>query len=206
MNGQLAYSARACASRLSWRGADLRLVAKDFLDDLTTLDAAAYAETKALALAAVDLPFDQALKHSPMTQLKLLSDDQVREFIANGFLRITPDVEGGLHKDIDALLRYAVEQESWYGNNILARIPKMHQVLNCSAVRGALSQHRRPRLLSAPASRRSHQHASCKVVPRRSRSDADGPRMGNGSRAGSGWHQDRAKPALARSPPTCHAM
>ncbi len=64
MNGQLAY-ARGLVHRVYPAGADLRLVAKGFLDDLAMLDAAAYAETKALALAAVDLPFDQALKHSP---------------------------------------------------------------------------------------------------------------------------------------------
>ena len=74
-----------------------------------------------------------------MTQPKLLNDDQVREFIANGFLRLTPDVPPDTHKEVDALLRFAVEREAWYGNNILARVPKMHDVLNCPVVRGALT-------------------------------------------------------------------
>ena len=128
-----------------------------------------------------------------MTQLKLLSDDQVREFIANGFLRITPDVEGGLHKDIDALLRYAVEQESWYGNNILARIPKMHQVLNCSAVRGALTSIAGPDYYLHPH-RAVHTSTPVESGAETLTPDADGPRMGNGSRAGSGWHQDAQSP------------
>ena len=64
MDGALAH-ARGLVHRLYPTGADLRLAAKPFLDDLATLDADAYAETKALALAAVDLPFEQALRYSP---------------------------------------------------------------------------------------------------------------------------------------------
>ena len=64
MDGALAH-ARGLVHRLYPAGADLRLAAKPFLDDLATLDADAYAETKARALAAVDLPFEQALRYSP---------------------------------------------------------------------------------------------------------------------------------------------
>ena len=74
-----------------------------------------------------------------MNDAKLLSDDQVREFIANGFLRLTPDVDPSVHVEVAALMRFAIEKESWYGNNILSRIPKMYRVLNCPVVHGALT-------------------------------------------------------------------
>ena len=55
---------RPGASPLPGRGG-LAPCRQAFLDDLATLDADAYAETKARALAAVDLPFEQALRYSP---------------------------------------------------------------------------------------------------------------------------------------------
>ena len=71
-----------------------------------------------------------------MTAPKLLGDAEVREFISNGFLRLTPDVAPDVHRAIDASLRVACEEETWHGNNILARVPRMHDVLNCPTVRG----------------------------------------------------------------------
>ena len=46
-------------------GADLRRVAKPFLDELAALDPAAYANTKARLLAAADSTFEQALTCTP---------------------------------------------------------------------------------------------------------------------------------------------
>ena len=64
MDGATAY-ARGLVHRVYHRGADLRTAARPFLGQLATLDAAAYAETKARILASVDLPFQQALSISP---------------------------------------------------------------------------------------------------------------------------------------------
>ena len=60
-------AAQACGlvHRLYPAGADLRLAAKPFLNDLAALDGAVYAETKARLLAAADLAFEPALKFSP---------------------------------------------------------------------------------------------------------------------------------------------
>ena len=93
----------------------------------------------------------------------LLSDEQVREFIANGFVRLTPDVPLALHDEIDAALRRMMEEETKYGaaflahipeaqrerwrlgtvprhgNDILAQIPEMRLVLDCPVVRGAVA-------------------------------------------------------------------
>ena len=129
---------------------------------------------------------------------QLLDDEQIREFIANGFLRLKPDVDDGLHREIDALLRFAVEKEGWYGNNILARVPKMHQVLNCPVVRGALISTAGPDYYLHP-----HRavHSSTPLGETGASLDGDGfeasvdaPPMGKGSRAGSGWHQDAQSP------------
>ena len=64
MDGSTAY-ARGLVHRVYAAGADLRVAARGFLRQLATLDAAAYAETKARILASVDLPFQQALTVAP---------------------------------------------------------------------------------------------------------------------------------------------
>ena len=95
-----------------------------------------------------------------MTDAKLLNDEQVRAFIANGFLQLTPDVDPSTHVEIEALLRFAMEKEGWYGNNILSRIPKMYQVLNCPVVRGALESLAGPDYYIHPHRQgRTQQHA-----------------------------------------------
>ena len=60
-------SAEACGlvHRVYPAGADLRLAAKPFFDGLASLDAGAYAQTKARILAAVDLDFEHALAFAP---------------------------------------------------------------------------------------------------------------------------------------------
>ena len=127
------------------------------------------------------------------TTAKPLDDEQVRQFIANGFVRLTPDVEPGLHGEIEALLRFAMERESWYGNNILARVPKMHRVLDCSVVRGALESLAGPGYYLHPH-RAVHSSTPVEDASEPLSAEVDGPRMGKGSRAGSGWHQDAQSP------------
>ena len=129
----------------------------------------------------------------PDASMKLLDDEQVREFIANGFVRLTPDVDASVHKEVDALLRFAVERENWYGNNILSRIPKMYRVLDCPVVRGALTSIAGPDYYLHP-----HRavHSSTPVANREAvlTPEVNAPAMGKGSRAGSGWHQDAQSP------------
>ena len=123
----------------------------------------------------------------------LLDDERVREFIANGFLRLTPDVDAQTHQAVDALLRQACENETWYGNNILARVPQMHTVLDCPVVRGALIS-----LLGEGYCLHPHRavHTSTPLETREItvRPETDAPPMGKGSAAGSGWHQDAQSP------------
>ena len=64
MDGATAY-ALGLVHRVYPAGADLRVAAQPFLRQLATLDAAAYAQTKARILASADLGFLQALTCQP---------------------------------------------------------------------------------------------------------------------------------------------
>ena len=130
---------------------------------------------------------------APLAEAKLLNDEQVREFIANGFLRLTPDVSPALHQNIEATLRRAVEEEAWYGNNILARVPSMHEVLNCPVVRGAVESIAGPDYYLHPH-RAVHSSTPAEDVDPALTAETNAPPMGKGSRAGSGWHQDAQSP------------
>ncbi len=127
-----------------------------------------------------------------MTAPKLLDDTAVREFVSNGFLRLTPDVAPDVHHEIDASLRVACEAESWHGNNILARVPRMYDVLDCPVVRGALVSLAGPDYYLHPH-RAVHTSTPAEPPPHLDPA-ADAPPMGAGSRAGSGWHQDAQSP------------
>ena len=128
-----------------------------------------------------------------MTSAKLLNDEQVRQFIANGFLRLTPDVDPSVHVEVEALLRFAMEKEGWYGNNILSRVPKMYEVLNCPVVHGALRSIAGPDYYLHPH-RAVHSSTPVGDVTTELTPEVEAPPMGKGSRAGSGWHQDAQSP------------
>ncbi len=128
-----------------------------------------------------------------MNDAKLLTDDQVRQFITNGFLRLTPDVDPSTHVEVAALLQFAIEKESWYGNNILSRIPKMYRVLDCPVVHGALTSIAGPDYTVHPHRavhvNRPVEDRNVELTP-----EVNAPRMGKGSISGSGWHQDAQSP------------
>ncbi len=132
-----------------------------------------------------------------MQEARLLDDAAVREFLTNGFVRLTPDVDPGVHREVDALLRFACERETWHGNNILARVPRMYEVLDCPVVRGALISLAGPHYYLHPH-RAVHTSTPVAEPPGDVDPAADAPPMGRGSRAGSGWHQDAQSP-LARA-------
>jgi len=64
MDGATAYE-RGLVHRIYPAGADLRVEARPFLDELAALDPIAYGETKARVLASVDLGFEQSLAFTP---------------------------------------------------------------------------------------------------------------------------------------------
>ena len=118
----------------------------------------------------------------------LLNDDQIERFIADGFLIVQSDVDKALHARVERRLREVDAAESWHGNNILPRIPELHEVLQCSVVRGALVS-----LLGEDYLLHPHR-AVHRSVPLDEAVgvdvEADGTPMGKGSTAASVWHQD----------------
>ncbi len=123
----------------------------------------------------------------------LLDDETVREFIANGFVTLTPDVDPSVHAEIDAMLRYSYEHEGRHGNNIVSRIPRIHDVLRCSVVDGALRSIAGEHYYFHPH-RAIHRSTPVDDKTVELTPEVNAPRMGQGSNSGSGWHADAQSP------------
>ena len=68
----------------------------------------------------------------------LLSDEQMREFIVNGYLVLQPSVPDELHQIICRKLTEALDIGYNPGNNILPLVPEMRHIINSPEVQGAL--------------------------------------------------------------------
>lgn len=68
----------------------------------------------------------------------LLSDEQMRQFIANGYLLLRPGVPDEVHRTIDEKFNFIDEHEFNPGNNIIPRVPELELILNSPKVHGAL--------------------------------------------------------------------
>ena len=125
--------------------------------------------------------------------MQLLTDEQVRQFIVDGCIKLNPDVDPTIHTKIDTKIRFSTENEFPAGNNVLSRVPEIWQILRAPNIRGALTSLLGPNYYVHP-----HRaiHTSRPVEDR----DVDyspnhnAPPMGKGSMAGSGWHQDAQSP------------
>ena len=73
-----------------------------------------------------------------MDQPILLTDAQMQEYLATGYLVFTPTVPDGIHETIYNRLNEIIDEEPNPGNNILPRVPEMRHILNSPEVRGAL--------------------------------------------------------------------
>ena len=69
---------------------------------------------------------------------KLFNDEQMRQYIADGYVVFKPDVPDDLHETVRQKLQFMVDEEFNYGNNVLPRVPEMDRILNSPEVRGAL--------------------------------------------------------------------
>ena len=125
--------------------------------------------------------------------MKLLNDEQVRRFITDGFLTFEPDVDPRVHETVDDKLRFATEHEFPPGNNVLARVPEIWEVLRSSTIRGALTSLLGPNYYVHPH-RAIHTSRPVEDKDATFERDFNGPPMGKGSMAGSGWHQDAQSP------------
>ena len=74
-----------------------------------------------------------------MAELRLLTDDQLRQFIVDGYVVVRPELDPGLHERIHGETETVFEKEGNPGNNLVPRIPAVQQVLDSPEVRGGLA-------------------------------------------------------------------
>jgi HEAT repeat protein len=69
---------------------------------------------------------------------KLFTDEQMRRYVADGYVVFKPEVPDEVHRIVREKLQVMVDDEFNYGNNVLPRVPEMDRILNSPEVRGAL--------------------------------------------------------------------
>ncbi len=69
----------------------------------------------------------------------LLSDEQMRQFIVNGFVTVTTALPPAFHDEIFNKTVSVFEKEGNPGNNLLPRIPEIQHVFDDANVKGALT-------------------------------------------------------------------
>ena len=69
---------------------------------------------------------------------KLLNDEQMRKYVADGYVKIKPEVPVEVHETVRNKLQIITDEEFNYGNNVLPKVPEMDRILNSPEVRGAL--------------------------------------------------------------------
>lgn len=72
------------------------------------------------------------------TEPILLNDEQMREYIANGYVILRPSLSEELHRTIDEKFNWIQEHEFNPGNNIVPRLPELELILRSPEVHGAL--------------------------------------------------------------------
>ena len=122
----------------------------------------------------------------------LLDDEQVRRYVADGFLAFDTGLEPAFHDAVAAELAVSMNEGSpLLGDNLLPRIPMLADLLDSPAVDGAMKS-----LLGEHYAWAPHRfpHNSEPLAAADPSDDFDpflnNARMGPGSISGSGWHQD----------------
>ena len=116
----------------------------------------------------------------------LLNDEQMREFLCNGYLVLKPNLPTELHSFIYEKLQWMLDEDYNPGNNILPRVPEMNQVIESPEIRGALTSVLGSDYVVHPH-RFCHSNMPGKMTEK-------GPEVGNGSTSFIGWHQDSHSP------------
>ena len=86
----------------------------------------------------------------------LLSDQQMRDYITDGYLVLDTSLPAALHEEIYRRTSEVMEKEGNPGNNILPRVPQLRQVFEDPALRGALTSVLGPDYIM-------HSHRHCHV-------------------------------------------
>ncbi len=116
----------------------------------------------------------------------LLNDEQVRRFIADGYLQLNCGLPAEVHAEIYDKLQWILHEEGNPGNNILPAAPEMQRVLDSPVVRGALESVLGPNYVLHP-----HRFVHNMEPSERT---GDEIRVGKGSGSFVGWHQDSHSP------------
>ena len=122
----------------------------------------------------------------------LLADEQVRRYVADGFLAFDTGLEPAFHDAVAAELAVSMNEGSaLLGDNLLPRIPVLADLLDSPAVDGAMRSLLGEHYAWAPH-RFPHNSEPLAAADRSDDFDPflNNARMGPGSISGSGWHQD----------------
>ena len=112
----------------------------------------------------------------------LLGAEQVRQFIADGYLVLQPSLPANLHRAICGRLATAIPGSDNPGNNILPLVPEMRHVLEAPEVHGALLSLLGPGYLE-------HPHRFCHIEAQQSADGIDYP-----AKLAGNCHQDSYTP------------
>ena len=66
---------------------------------------------------------------SDRTMIKL-NEEQMRDFVANGYISLKPDLPDGFHNEIYETTEKAFERVGNPGNNILPMVPQLQRVFD----------------------------------------------------------------------------
>ena len=69
----------------------------------------------------------------------LLTDDQMRQFIACGYVILQTDLPKEFYDTLNAKLNEVMEKEGNPGNNLLPRLSEINDIIENPVVRGALT-------------------------------------------------------------------
>ena len=120
---------------------------------------------------------------------QLLTDEQMRRFIVDGYLVFKPELPVDFHEKVYQKLDKVVHKEGNPGNNILPAVPEMQALLDTPEVRGAMQSVLGGNYLLHP--HRFVHNNEPRIMTE------EGSRAGAGSALLIGWHQDSHSP-LAR--------
>ena len=122
----------------------------------------------------------------------LLDDDQVRRYVADGFVTFDTGLPADFHAAVTDELRVSMKHDSpMLGDNLLPRIPMLAEMLRSPRVTGVVTSLLGEQFVWAPH-RFPHNSEPLAEADRQLAFDPfqNGAVMGEGSISGSGWHQD----------------
>lgn len=80
----------------------------------------------------------------------LLTDEQMRHFIAHGYVLLQTDFPDDFHAAMNARIAAVMQAEGNPGNNILPRVPEVQEVFRHPVIRGAVSSVLGPDYITQP--------------------------------------------------------